>query len=401
MPEALQLVRRMLGEDATLLQAREVRNGLLGWLPGGRQVEVLASADVQVPSRLPVEDERVDDLPAVRDTPLPDVRPLDDAAGLRSCDSRPLAWQPSQWRATDGGRSGGFRADDGEPFDQPPSLIEELSRPPTRLGPAPPPDPTFRLFAELMDAGLHEAAARDLVDRACQASGPHDAADLWLLKARVLRLVEDEIRVCEPLVVRPGQRRLVAVVGPTGVGKTTTVAKLAAHYRLRERRRVGLISIDTPRLAAAEQLRNYAEIIGLPFEVAATARELRTAIDRLSEQELILVDTAGRSPRDEIKLRELESLLGECRADAVYLALSCASAGLSLRWAAAQFGSLGITALLLTKLDEASGLGGLLPVLRETRLPISYLTDGQDVPDDIQAADRRKLARLMLGIVET
>jgi len=161
-----------------------------------------------------------------------------------------------------------------------------------------------------------------------------------------------------------------------------------------------LITVDTYRIAAVEQLRTYAEIIDLPMEVVATPRELRAALDRLSGQELILVDTAGRSPRDEVKIQELKSLLGECRADEVHLVLSCVSGGQSLRRTAAQFAALGVTALLLTKLDEANGLGGLLPLLRHSRLPVSYVTDGQNVPDDIAVADGKTLARMMLGMLE-
>ncbi|MCU0874521.1 MAG: flagellar biosynthesis protein FlhF, partial [Pirellulaceae bacterium] len=148
---------------------------------------------------------------------------------------------------------------------------------------------------------------------------------------------------------------------------------------------------------AVEQLRTYADIIDLPMEVVATPRELRAAIDRLSGLELILIDTAGRSPRDELKIQELKSVLAECRADEVHLVLSCVSGGLCLRRTAAQFATLGVTALLLTKLDEAAALGGLLPLLRNARLPISYLTHGQNVPDDIEVAEARKLARIMLG----
>lgn len=190
----------------------------------------------------------------------------------------------------------------------------------------------------------------------------------------------------------------MALVGPTGVGKTTTIAKLAANYRLRERRRVGLVTVDTYRIAAVEQLRTYADIIDLPMEVAATPRDMRAAIDRLSGQELILIDTAGRSPRDEVKIQELKCLLAECRADEVHLVLSSVSGGICLEKTAEQFVSVGVTSLLLTKLDEAGGLGGLLSLLRRSRLPLSYLTHGQNVPDDIEAADGKKLARIMVGM---
>lgn len=386
MQEALQLVRRTLGADATLLQAREVRSGWLGWLPGARQVEVLASADVQAPCRLPPGGRPPED--RLR-SGLPAASALAERLGA-AAEQLPL----------DGDYQARFRAAVHDVQTEPPSLIEELSRPAARGPVRNLPETAFRLFTDLVDAELHEDQARELIERVCQAAGPRDLADPLVLKARLARLLEEEIRVSGPLVIRPGERRIVAVVGPTGVGKTTTVAKLAANYRLRERRRVGLITVDTYRIAAVEQLRTYAEIIDLPMEVVATPRELRAAIDRLSGQELILVDTAGRSPRDEVKIQELKSLLGECRADEVHLVLSCVAGGHSLRRTAAQFAPLGVTALLLTKLDEANGLGGLLPLLRHTRLPVSYVTDGQNVPDDIAAADGRTLARMMLGMLE-
>ena len=114
----------------------------------------------------------------------------------------------------------------------------------------------------------------------------------------------------------------MALVGPTGVGKTTTIAKLAANYRLREKKRVGLITVDTYRIAAVEQLRTYADIIDLPMEVVSTPREMREAVARMRNLDLVLMDTAGRSPRDEIKIQELRSLLAEAEADEVHLVLS-------------------------------------------------------------------------------
>jgi flagellar biosynthesis protein FlhF len=384
MQEALQLVRRTLGADATLLQAREVRSGLFGWLPGAQQVEVLASADVQVPCRLPSGGERI-----VAGRALPPAG-LPAAAGRLDI--------PPESRSLEGDFRARFRAAIHADSAEPPSLVEELSRPQPRPPVPHLPEAAFRLFTDLIDAEIQEDLARELIDRVCQAAGPRDRTDPLVLKARLARMLEEEIRVCGPIVVRPGETRIVAVVGPTGVGKTTTVAKLAANYRLREHRRVGLITVDTYRIAAVEQLRTYADIIDLPMEVVATPRELRAAIDRLSGLELILIDTAGRSPRDELKIQELKSVLAECRADEVHLVLSCVSGGLCLRRTAAQFATLGVTALLLTKLDEAAALGGLLPLLRNARLPISYLTHGQNVPDDIEVAEVRKLARIMLGV---
>jgi flagellar biosynthesis protein FlhF len=190
----------------------------------------------------------------------------------------------------------------------------------------------------------------------------------------------------------------VALVGPTGVGKTTTIAKLAAIYRLREKCNVGLITVDTYRIAAVEQLRTYADIIDLPMQVVSTPREMRQAVRRLEGLDLILMDTAGRSPRDEIKIQELKSFLTEAAADEVHLVLSSVGSIRSLELTAERFASVGTTGLIFTKLDEATGLGNLLTLLRSSGLPLSYLTNGQNVPDDIETADPQRMAQLVLAM---
>ncbi|MEX0818880.1 MAG: AAA family ATPase, partial [Pirellulaceae bacterium] len=225
-----------------------------------------------------------------------------------------------------------------------------------------------------------------------------DLNDRLLVKSRLARLLEEELRCCGPTRVTRGTRRIVALVGPTGVGKTTTIAKLAANFHLREKHRVGLITVDTYRIAAVEQLRTYADIIDLPMEVVSTPREMRTAIARLSDLDLILMDTAGRSPQDDLRIQELKALLNEAHADEVHVVLSSVASPASMKQAAERFLEVGATSLLLTKLDESTGLGSILPVLRSSKLPVSYLTNGQNVPEDIASADRGKLARNILGV---
>jgi flagellar biosynthesis protein FlhF len=277
-------------------------------------------------------------------------------------------------------------------------MVEDLCR---RKGPAAGqdmPESLFHLFTDLIDAEVSEELARELIDHLRQGAAHSDLDDPVLLKARIGRLLEEEIHVTGPLRVTPGARRLVALVGPTGVGKTTTIAKLAGNFHLRERRRVGLITVDTYRIAAVEQLRTYADIIDLPMEVVSTPREMRQAVDRLADLDLILMDTAGRSPRDDVKIQELKSMLTEAEADEVHLVLSSVNSLESMKKTARQFAEVGVTALVLTKLDEATGLGNLVPLLRSCRLPLSYVTNGQNVPDDIEAADRRRLTRSILGM---
>ncbi|MBI3861715.1 MAG: flagellar biosynthesis protein FlhF [Planctomycetia bacterium] len=255
----------------------------------------------------------------------------------------------------------------------------------------------FQLYTELIDVEVEEDLARDLINQLKGTEGAEKPGDVAASKARLRGIVEGDIRCASPIVATPGRRRVVALVGPTGVGKTTTIAKLAANFRLRDGIRMGLVTVDTYRIAAVEQLRTYAEIIDLPMKVVTTPREMRRALDELAGLDLVLIDTAGRSPRDELKIQELKSLLAEAQVDEVHLVLSLAASARSLQATAEKFAPAGTTAMILTKLDEAVGMGSLLSVSRRVPLPVSYLTTGQDVPDDIEHASAKRIARLVLG----
>ncbi len=366
MHEALALVRRELGPDAAVLHTREIQSRhLFGWIRGPRQIEVTASLDVNVPSRFPSQDRPPEPPPA------PEPRPRDATPA-----SDEVQTQLSHLQ----------------------SMVKELCRRSSDNGRRDLPEELFRLFTELLDCELSENLARELVERIRDEVPGTELADPMLLKARIARMIEADMAVTGPIVVTPGHRRLVALVGPTGVGKTTTIAKLAANYRLKERCRVGLITVDTYRIAAVEQLRTYADIIDLPMQVVSTPREMREAVDRFDDLDLILLDTAGRSPRDEVKIQELRSFLSEANADEVHLVLSAVTGSRTLEQTSQRFAAVGTTALLLTKLDEATTLGSVLPLIRSSKLPLSYLTNGQNVPDDIETADPRRLARLVLDM---
>ena len=259
------------------------------------------------------------------------------------------------------------------------------------------PEELFQIYTELIDVEVEEELARDLIHNLKQNGSGEELADAAASKARLRAMVEAEVRCAPPIVATPGRRRVVALVGATGVGKTTTIAKLAANFRLRDGIRMGLVTVDTYRIAAVEQLRTYAEIIDLPMKVVTSPREMRRALDELSGLDLVLIDTAGRSPRDELKIQELKGLFAEAQVDEVHLVLSLVASPKSLQAAAEKFAPAGTTAMILTKLDEAVGMGSLLSVARRVPLPVSYLTTGQDVPDDIEHASARRVARLILG----
>jgi flagellar biosynthesis protein FlhF len=324
--EALRLVRDELGPDASVLETREVGSLWSRWLVGS-QIEVTASADVRVPSR------------------LPGAKGQKSGVGVQS----PFSVVPADlldFREK-------FRDDLRRRADEESSLVETLAA-----------GQSSRLSSGL---GFTDRAPSRTID----------------------------LPIAEPIRVTPGRRQVVALVGPTGVGKTTTIAKLAAHFRLREQCRVGLITVDTYRIAAVEQLKTYAQIMDLPLEVVATPREMRAAVGRLTDSDLVLIDTAGRSPRDAVRLGELRGLLAESQADEVQLVLSAVAGPDSIDVAAGVFSTVGASALILTKLDEAVSLDWLPGLLERHRLPLVYTTNGQNVPDDIQPASATQLAGLV------
>jgi flagellar biosynthesis protein FlhF len=259
------------------------------------------------------------------------------------------------------------------------------------------PSEFFDLYTELVGSGLEEALALEFVFALKRETMPGEISDPALCRARLVKMVEDEFEAADSIAATPGQRRVVALIGPTGVGKTTTIAKLAANLKLRDGVRMGLVTVDTYRIAAVEQLRTYAEIIDLPMKVVTTSMEMRRALDEFSDMDLVLIDTAGRSPRDELQIGELKSLLADAKVDEVHLVLSL-TAGLEFLTATVEhFSSVGTSSLVLTKLDEAQELGVMLNLARRVGLPVSYLTTGQDVPDDIEPAETQRMARLVLG----
>lgn len=252
------------------------------------------------------------------------------------------------------------------------------------------------MYAQLIDAEVPELRARQLARSAAEALGPHELQDPQQIHEAFAAAIAESLPIAPPIVTLRGHRRTVALVGPTGVGKTTTVAKLAATFKLVHGLQLGLVTVDTYRIAAVEQLRTYAEIIGVPLKVASTAAELRTALDALGAVDLVLIDTAGRSPRDGEKLAELSSILASARPDEVHLVLSATTSPKGVRAIVDQFGQVHPDRLILTKVDESQGVGGVLSVIGQSTLPISYVTTGQAVPDDIEAADRQRLAAWIL-----
>jgi flagellar biosynthesis protein FlhF len=197
---------------------------------------------------------------------------------------------------------------------------------------------------------------------------------------------------------QPGQpQKKISLIGATGVGKTTTIAKLAARAITESGARVALVTIDTYRIAAVEQLKVYGEIMGIPVDVVFSPEQLQETFRRHRDKDLILIDTAGRSPRDEARIDELNNFLGAHSGVENCLVLAAPTAAGLQHKSFEAFSKLPISRLIFTKLDEADQCGSLINIPLKTNLPISCLTNGQKVPEDLLPADPQLVAELVMG----
>ena len=202
--------------------------------------------------------------------------------------------------------------------------------------------------------------------------------------------------------LKEGEPALVFFVGPTGVGKTTTIAKIASDFKLEKKAKVAMITSDTYRIAAVEQLRTYANILDIPLQVVYTIEELNHAIELFKDYDLILVDTAGRSHKNKEQCREIQHLVNDCTLlqgmrREIFLVLSAATKYKDLLNIVDVYSQMGKYSMIFTKLDETSALGNILNIRLNTSADISYVTSGQTVPDDISILDAQKLAKHLLG----
>lgn len=190
--------------------------------------------------------------------------------------------------------------------------------------------------------------------------------------------------------------KIVFFIGPTGVGKTTTIAKIAANYSLEKGLNVGLISADTYRIAAVEQLKVYSDILNIPLEVIYSHSEIHGAIERLSDRDIIMIDTAGRSHKNNKHVEELSLLLQEIKDKTVYLVVSATTKYSDVVDILKTYSFLDDYKIIFTKLDEVSTYGSILNIAMKEPEYISYVTTGQSVPDDIEVVTTNKILDMLL-----
>jgi flagellar biosynthesis protein FlhF len=407
MQEALKQIKAELGPDAVILSTRQVRatSGTMALL--GRQlVEVTAAVDPMPTGRTK--------------TPVPDTASTHPDRSFRSMLGKELAGSPAPPSVHELQKEVGrlremverlvnddrtVQAPGTSPCrnldltacmdEKPPRSVAAgperegwLERLPLRLASS---------YRVLVGKGLPTEDAKRLVASLHEHAGLRELASESAIRRALRNALASEIRAGGPILGPQDRKKTVILVGPTGAGKTTSIAKLAAHYSLKEHRRVVLITLDTYRMAAVEQLRAYARLLNLPLEVALTKTDALTFIRGHDKAELVLIDTTGRSPRDQAGMNALKRLLNLDHQVETHLVLSAPTRQRDLLDAMDRFSDIPLHRLLFTKLDETSSYGAILAVGQRTRLPLSYLGIGQEVPDDLMLAQPELLADLVLG----
>lgn len=425
--EALRQVRETLGPDASVLHTREIKKSRLG-LFARSEIEVEASLDVPVASRFTNGSKTADSVPSANSSRKPgtSIEPQTGSSpnsiaipGVSGREAQPSSVQPPTIAGASATTSV-YSADDSQPHNHVP-LDGHAGEPdvsqfmPTRLAPPTIPhasSPSIQsgtsafagisaaamdIMSDMLDFGIDSRLAKELVQEATERCSEGDREDPWLVQVSLNQSVAKRLNVSGSIEIDADDQKVVALVGSTGVGKTTTLAKIAAGFRFDLGCQVGLITLDTFRLGAVDQLLQYAELISAPLEVVSSPDEVTAALGRLRECDLVLLDTAGRSPRDAGQLRMLAQFLERAKPDSTHLVVSAGSSRRHIEDTLTNFAAVKPTNLLITKLDEAVDFGAWLPLLCESHLPVSYLTTGQHVPQDIVVASPRRLARELLG----
>lgn len=237
-----------------------------------------------------------------------------------------------------------------------------------------------------------------LDDMAAHSGAGETLADVYSSEARntLCSYLKRVVKCSEGVQLPSHGSRIVAVIGPTGVGKTTTLAKIAARFVLEQGVSVALITADTYRISAVEQLKTYSDIIGLPLEIVYSPEELRMAIRKYSDKKLILIDTAGRSQHNDYQMKELRELLKANSRIEKHLVISATTKNKDAADILEKFSGCKPDRVIFTKVDETSSVGLVLNLLYEKNIALSYLAYGQSVPDDIAPASVEKLVELLL-----
>ena len=367
--DAMVKVKMDMGKDAIILHTRKFKEGGFFGFFGKRMFEVTA---------------------AVEDGVIAPVAATAAAGGESAVTPQSLA----------GGSEFDEPEDDANLFDEIQEMKTMLNEMMTQMDAAQDikvlPKPLQKYHQVLVDNDVDEKLTKKILRDIMQQLPKEKTASNETVKKSLEQQILKLLKRPRPILFkRQGlNQQSIALVGPTGVGKTTTIAKLAATFSIVDKKKVALITTDTYRVAAVEQLKTYGEIIGIPVEVVYTPQELQEAISQHTDKDLILIDTAGRSHKSTEQMIELKSFLDVAEPSGIFLVLSATTRFKDMMDIVNSYSDIQITRLVFTKLDETSTFGAILTLISKTQKFLSYVTVGQNVPDDIEIADPEKIAKM-------
>ncbi|MFC5448357.1 flagellar biosynthesis protein FlhF [Paenibacillus aestuarii] len=434
MPDALQKIRVDLGKDAIIINTKEIRTGGFLGMFGKKKIEVIAAIDagsgaastdsakslqaaaakVQAPVRpvQPVQPQREQayqsDFPEV-----PDVLAAVGAAPYKESNRMPPAhgaaslYSPQVYTSTPNASvnpvtpmvtTAPARANVKEDM-----LMEEmkqmkemmrkltLSNAALEL-----PEPLKKLEQLLLDQEVDPNLVQQLIE---EVIAEHEELQTEITDDSAQRAIRNKLNV----IIHSNHSKRIATstrvvhfVGPTGVGKTTTIAKLAAEQVLKYQRKVGFITSDTYRISAIEQLKTYATILNVPIEVVFSPQDLTKAFHNLAHCDVIFMDTAGRNFRNEMYVSELNALLKSQGESETILVLSLTTKYRDMKAITHNFNKFKLDKVLFTKMDETDSFGAIINLVHDFSLQLSYVTNGQNVPDDITELNEHEIIDLIM-----
>jgi len=363
MQEAIQKVKMDLGSDAVILNTRKVkRPGFLSFLRAPL-VEVLAS----------VEEEEKEAKEVINNLKDPKVIELEGKVKSMEVMLDKIYQQMSEMKK--------------ETLLSPNKNEKE--------------DTTSRIYKVFIDNMRQNDVDESVIDeilKALKEEGIDNNSNVNEVFAIFKKEIIKRLGASEEIIVGDQNKpKVIMFLGPTGVGKTTTLAKIAANFMIKEGKKVGLITADTYRIAAVEQLKTYSEIMGTPITVIYSPKEMKDAIKKNSESDLILIDTPGKNHKDKKHFDEIREIYKAAEPDESYLLISATTKPKDCKSIINSYSFIDNYKLIFTKVDETSSLGVLLNVRELTGKSLSYITTGQSVPDDIEIADAENISKKLLG----
>jgi flagellar biosynthesis protein FlhF len=356
----LQQIRSDLGKDAIILNTNEIRSGGLFGLFGKKRIEVIAATDTPPAN-------------AVKSPPN-----LPHAANLRSVQPHAAKNDPLL-----------------SEIKEMKQMVQKLAQQSAGSGDVP--EAAAQIERKLAEQEFAPELARQIVQHVLEHSQiPPGQWTKQEFKSAVRSELLRRLRENPVETIMPSTK-IVHFVGPTGVGKTTTIAKLAAEQAIKMQRKVGFITSDTYRIAAVEQLKTYASILNAPMKVIFSPQELNRAYAELENCDIIFMDTAGRNYRNEMYVSELNSLLSDHAQSETYLVLSLTTKYRDMKEIAGNFSKFNVRKVLFTKLDETDTFGAIFNMIHDFPFQLSYVTYGQNVPDDISVINEQEIVNSVLG----